>query len=76
MKTRWIRTETGLYMEIFEPEWSLEEVLKGSDLTDEEMVEAMRRYVEKRYKQPLSEYEQQLAAWEGEGGSYHDDGSL
>jgi len=75
VKTTWIRTEEGLYLEIFEPEFERIEVLRGRDLTDEEMVEAMRRYIEARYMKPLSEYEREIATWEGEGGAFVDDQS-
>lgn len=49
MKSRWIETEEGLYFEIMDPDPEVIEVLQGRDLTDREKIQAMRRYVEKRY---------------------------
>ena len=48
-RTVWIETEEGLFMEIHEPDSQILEVLRRRDLDDAAMVEAMRRYVEKRY---------------------------
>ena len=60
METRWIKTKTGLYMEVIDPDWDdLFENIEPP--TREEMLAASRRYLMKHYGEAVAETEAILA---------------
>lgn len=56
METHWIQTKDGLYMEIIDPDWGeLQRAFNDlPEQTLEEMREASRRYLMKRYGETIS----------------------
>ena len=76
MKTEWVMTKQGTYMQIFVPDF--EGWQHREPPTEEEMIEASQRYIYARYvENHPEEYDEDeaISAWECEGGAIVDDES-